>query len=195
MTHELTLDAETKEWLSCHYKYLSGTILEYGSGGSTILALKSNPNNFVFTCETDPLWLESVVADAEASHVSERLVKVYTDIGATKEWGYPTCFSAKFLNASTRGWEVLRERKKHPDFVLIDGRFRVGCFLATLVNCEKHVQLLWDDWEGRNHYHIIENIIKPTRMIGRAALFDVPPNILSARALASFWLPLFLDPA
>ena len=49
----LTLDAETKEWLGEYYSSGKKVILEYGTGGSTVLALESNDETTVYACETD----------------------------------------------------------------------------------------------------------------------------------------------
>ena len=58
---ELTLDKETKLFLEKTYKKIGGTILEFGSGGSTLLALKSHPNNRIYCCETDSAWLSRLL--------------------------------------------------------------------------------------------------------------------------------------
>jgi hypothetical protein len=39
--------------------------------------------------------------------------------------------------------------------VLIDGRFRVACCLAVILN-QKHVKwIIFDDYKSRPHYHVI----------------------------------------
>jgi len=42
---QLTLDPPTADWLKTFYRDLSGVILEYGGGGSSVLALKAISKN------------------------------------------------------------------------------------------------------------------------------------------------------
>ena len=65
------------------------------------------------------------------------------------------------------------QHEHKPDFVLIDGRFRVACFLTSLKLCNVGTNIIFDDYFVRPHYHIVEEIIKPIKSFGRQALFEV----------------------
>jgi hypothetical protein len=65
---------------------------------------------------------------------------------------------------------------EEPDLVLIDGRFRAGCFLATYLRHKKPLRILFDDYEDRTAYHVVERLVKPTKMAGRMAAFDLDPK-------------------
>ena len=199
---QLTLDPPTADWLRAFYRDLSGVILEYGSGGSSVLALSTNSKNQLYSCETDALWLARLSSFLTAEGLSDRFHPLHCDVGPTKEWGYPDFTRAdfthdrgtQFLMSAWRPWNVLRAQKINPEFVLIDGRWRVPSFLATVINCQSPVKILFDDYLERKHYHVVESIQAPSRMIGRAALFEIEPKDESARNFLANYLPLFLQP-
>ena len=64
-------------------------------------------------------------------------------------------------------------KDKTPDFVLIDGRFRVACFLTTLLYAEKDTLVLFDHYVDRGIYKIVEKFIKPIQINGRQAVFRI----------------------
>lgn len=47
-----------------------------------------------------------------------------------------------------------------PDFVLIDGRFRVACLLHLLLNTtDFSIMIAIHDYRDREHYHVVENFL------------------------------------
>ena len=198
----LGLDPPTADWLKTHYRDLSGVILEYGSGGSSVLALKANSKNQLYSCETDSLWLSRLSTFLTEEGLSDRFHPLHCDVGRTKQWGYPDldqeAFNhgrgTQFLMSAWKPWSVLRTQKINPDFILIDGRWRVPSFLAAVVNCQAPVKILFDDYLERKKYHVVESIQAPVRMIGRAAFFEVEPTNYLAKDFLANYLPLFLEP-
>ena len=94
--------------------------------------------------------------------------------------------------AAWRPWNILRDQQINPDFVLVDGRWRVPAFLAAVINCQTPIKILFDDYLERKYYHVVESIQAPAKMIGRAALFEIEPGEHSARDFLADYLPLFL---
>jgi hypothetical protein len=120
--------------------------LEFGSGGSTLLALSRGVKH-CRSVEGDPDWLARMrefepIATAEAEG---RLVFEPVDIGPVGDWSIPTSedgirrWPAYFLSV----WERL---DRAPDLVLIDGRFRTACVLATLIACPSTTCVLVHDF-------------------------------------------------
>ncbi|MAO75600.1 MAG: hypothetical protein CL699_04770, partial [Chloroflexi bacterium] len=68
-------------------------------------------------------------------------------------------------------------RAEKPDVVLIDGRFRVACFLKSLLHAPPNTVILFDDYINRPHYHVVEEFLTPDQTCGRQASFIVPQNI------------------
>ncbi|MDJ1006771.1 MAG: hypothetical protein QNJ13_03015 [Paracoccaceae bacterium] len=154
------------------------TILEYGSGGSTIYAAGVRGLRLI-SVESDRDWAKSIGQDVEAmAPLGARVDIHYADVGPTREWGYPR--HRKYLHA----WRYLQYARSvwrrpdfvHPDLVLIDGRFRVSCFLTVLTKIKRPTRVLWDDYTDRPHYHWIERLAKPTAFYGRMAVFDLRPG-------------------
>jgi hypothetical protein len=85
------------------------------------------------------------------------------------------------------------ERKLTPDTVLIDGRFRAACFLATAASVTESVTVLFDDYKNRKYYHWVEEIVAPTEMVGGLAVFKVEPGTVDAGRVLSH-VSAFMDP-
>ncbi|WGV16065.1 hypothetical protein [Fuscovulum ytuae] len=154
------------------------TILEYGSGGSTIEAAQS-PGTTVFSVESDASWVGMMKEWFSFSPPKGTVHLHHVDIGPTKEWGYPIN-DAKwraFIDYPFSVWT--RPDFQHPDVILIDGRFRVGCFLAVANKIQKKTRILFDDYADRPRYHSVEALCKPTLLRGRLAVFDLKPESLA----------------
>lgn len=148
-------------------------ILEYGSGGSTVLAA-GFPGKRIVTVESDADWAQ-MMRDWFAENPGESRVEVvHGDIGPTRDWGHPVDESEwrRFPAYPLRVWD----RGIAPDVVLIDGRFRVGCALATAFRTTKDVIVMFDDYADRKAYHRVEEFLGTPEMVGRMALFEVFPQ-------------------
>jgi len=181
---ELTLPRNVADELKILYSNKS-VILEYGTGGSTLLGLESNVDNCVMGCETDGQWLARLSTEIVSRNLSDRFLPVYQDIGKTKEWGFP-CFEKEnytqdrgrqFLNAPLLPWQILKTKDLAPDFVFIDGRFRVASFVATFLNACQPCTIIFDDYKDRPYYHVVEELIKPEKFIDRTAFFELQPSM------------------
>ena len=60
------------------------------------------------------------------------------------------------------------------DVILIDGRFRVACFLYCLLKSKEGSFIFFDDYINRSYYHVVEDIIPAFDLCGRQAVFQVP---------------------
>ena len=65
---------------------------------------------------------------------------------------------------------------RHPDLVLIDGRFRPACLATTILRIKRPVTVLFDDYRNRESYHAVEQFAKPVEMAGRMARFELVPR-------------------
>lgn len=144
--------------------------LEYGCGGSTFFAAKQGVKHIV-AVESDPVWVMRV---REAlSQSSSEIHLLHCDLGPVAEWGRPKNDAKirSFPEYCILPWRLVRERSLVPRLVLIDGRFRVACFLATLLNARVGTPILFDDYLDRSHYHVVERFCSVAEMRGRMALF------------------------
>lgn len=171
---ELTLPEQEAREVARHYG-AAGTILEYGSGGSTVLAAEL-PGKTVFSVESDPKWLCRLNTYLQATPHPSMPIMYYADIGATGDWGRPTGSEgrANYPDYSAGIWQ--QDFFRQPDVVLIDGRFRPACFLICAALTQAPVTVLFDDYVERPHYHYIEAVARPVRVAGRMAIFHLVPG-------------------
>lgn len=170
---ELTFPKAEAEAVRLAYAHAQ-VILEYGSGGSTVLAAEMGKR--VTSVESDGKWARMMRDYFEANPPKGEVEVIHADIGPTREWGHPVDdrdwrrFAAYPLGVWQKG-----RMAAQPDVVLVDGRFRPGCALATAFNIEQPVTLLFDDYRNREQYHEIEDFVGQPTLIGRLAVFDINP--------------------
>jgi hypothetical protein len=164
--------------------YLKGKLtgsrcfLEYGAGGSTRLAAQIGVER-VYSVESDVKYSKEVVKAALADRPGFKLTMKTPNIGVTGAWGRPLN-SEKFRRWPGYAldiWDDMTNAGHSPDLVLIDGRFRIACFAASMIHCNVGVEILFDDYIGREKkYRIASALCKPTRVVGKMAVFHVPPD-------------------
>lgn len=188
-------DTETSSFVSDQYR-CSNIIVEYGSGGSTLLAASNEPNT-VLTVDSSLPWLKEVMESCRERDLPGKIIPLWCDVGETKEWGYPVTTDkwSNFQNYAKLPWLYAQEHLLEPQLVLIDGRFRISCFLSTCIYSRKPVRILFDDYVDRANYHLVESILRPTVIIAnRMAVFDVVPGLIAPQFLLDH-LGLFYEPS
>ena len=142
---------------------------EYGSGLSTLYVL-SNFDIPVYSVDSSRQCVNKIKIKNENNH---NLSINYVNIGNVSEhgWGHPFDYSLRdnFLDYANDIWS----RELKPNFVLIDGRLRVLCFLISLKKCNPGTKIIFDNYVGRKYYHIVEELIKPSSDDGSQCLFEV----------------------
>jgi hypothetical protein len=157
-------------------------ILEYGSGGSTAIAAE-NQGKLVFSVESDAAWADNMRIYFTQNPPQARLHLHYANIGPTKAWGHPKD-DTQFRKWPSYPLDVWKSPSfEQPELVLIDGRFRVACFLATLFCSKAPVTVLFDDYLDRVHYHSVEEFVPVAQYYGRMARFDVTPMAIPQQKL------------
>ena len=138
--------------------------LEFGCGGSTYVASQRVSRSIV-SVDSSTEWLKRVSAACAGSECSVKPKTVYVDIGPTGAWGVPT-------DAGTRSrWPAYYESvwtvsdTYESDLILVDGRFRVACFVNTLMNCRPDAVIVMHDFASRSQYRAVNQV---AREIARA---------------------------
>lgn len=159
--------------------------LEYGCGGSTVLAAREGK---VFTSvDSDPFFLGAVkkkIASLGETVDISKITLIHADIGLTQGWGVPVFHSKsekrlkKWRTYPLSPWNS-GDDSFCPDLVLVDGRFRVACALASIraLQGRSDWELLVDDYEDRYFYKPIEQFASLTGMAGRMAIFKPRDSI------------------
>lgn len=164
-------------------------ILEYGSGGSTRVGAEM-PGKLIYSVESDRQWAIRLQAELDAAQLPSPAIVYHVDIGETGKWGRPIHQGdwQKFHRFPMAIWD--ESFFHHPDLVLIDGRFRAACFATVCLRITRPVRLLFDDYEDRPLYQVIERISRPVRMIGRMAEFALHPGMIGPEDMG-FIISLF----
>jgi hypothetical protein len=140
---------------------------EYGCGSSTFWVAKNMSCN-ILSVDSSLEWVQKV---QHAVMGRENIVVHHANVGNVGHLGRPIDYSCADNFPEYTDW--IWEQKHKPDVVLIDGRFRVCCFLTSLLRAETGTKIIFDDYENRNHYHVVERFIKPVSLETRQALFIV----------------------
>lgn len=154
--------------------------LEYGSGGSTVLAARHAKR--IVSVESDAVFAKAVCKKIGAA---PHLQMLTPKIGPTREWGFPIFTGItedrvrKWSRYPKAPWSELNEA---PDLILVDGRFRVACALESLLHAEPETCILVDDYVGRG-YSKIEEFAELRATHGRMAEFRISSNFDRAKCL------------
>ncbi len=154
-------------------------ILEYGTGGSTWMAAEQ-PGKLVLGVESDRDWALRLQAALDRGWLAGDLasggIVHHVDIGPTGAWGRPRDARAwaRFHRYPLEIWD--QPFFRHPDLILIDGRFRPACLATACLRITRPVTVLFDDYTDRPAYHAVERFARPARCIGRMAEFHLTPG-------------------
>lgn len=144
---------------------------EYGCGKSTNWVL-NNSKCKVISVDTSDLWIDIIKRD---NHNNLRLNIHHSNLGLVGKWGRPISYR-EFKNFSDYTDYIWKQTNK-PNLVLIDGRFRVCCFLTSLKYADEGTRIIFDDYTNRPFYHeFVEKYVKRQEEHGRQCLFVVPPK-------------------
>ena len=150
-------------------------LLEYGSGGSTIYASKF--------CEK----IVSVETDFNFYKFLKKMKRnntqlIYINIGKTVGYGVPKNNDTFLFEENLceeycfMPWKIMK--KKNPDLIFIDGRYRVASLLFSLINNENEkCQYIFDDYKNRPFYHIIDKYINLIEIYDNTIFFKKKQNI------------------
>ncbi len=144
---------------------------EYGCGKSTIWVAE-NTDAVICSVDTSKEWIDF----CRSKLLNRSATFVWIDCGTLKSWGRPINYSKRhnFYSYAESIWT----NDASPDTVLIDGRFRVLCFLVSLKNAKEGTRILFDDYSNRSHYHVVEELIPRSDTCGRQVLFVVPAKTM-----------------
>ena len=142
---------------------------EYGCGKSTEYMYKKS-NASIFSVDTSKEWATKTLNLSKDSN-HDRLNVKWIDVGDVADWGYPVSFEKKqnFVKYANWFWNFGLK----PDLVVIDGRFRILCFLTSIKFASIGTKIIFDDYTNRPLYHVAEEFLKIKDTCGRQALFEV----------------------
>jgi hypothetical protein len=144
--------------------------VEFGTGGSTVLAASVITQSIV-AIDSSREWLDKVASSCTRAVTKVKPRLVYADIGPTGEWGRPidgSCMERWGLY-STEIWKI--DGADNADLYLVDGRFRVACFMETMMRCRADAIVVMHDYAPRAEYHIVEQFARPILVCSNLSAF------------------------
>lgn len=154
-----------------YYVAAASCYVEYGAGGSTLHAVRMGAHHVV-SVDSSKNWIDMIKQSLSGAADVDLL---YCDIGPVGDWGRP--INNEGLRAyhayMAAPWKVVREKSLDPKLVFIDGRFRVACFLYSLICAAPGTIVLFDDYVNRCNYHVVEEFCGRRESFGRMAMFQV----------------------
>jgi hypothetical protein len=142
--------------------------VEFGTGGSTVLASK-HVKNSILSVDSSQEWLNQVSCACGSSQTKPQLR--FVDVGPIGDWGFPTDGSAKsrWPDYHSAIWTV--QRSSDADLYLVDGRFRVACFAQTVLHCKPSAIIGIHDFSSRPAYHCVREIAQEIATAGDMSFF------------------------
>lgn len=146
--------------------------LEFGSGGSTVLA--SSMCASVVSVDSSREWLGKVRQACRHRGTESAVSLTFADIGEVGEWGYPKDNAARdaWPRYHSSIWAGIHEVAEY-DLCLVDGRFRVACAAQAVLNMREGTVVLVHDYNTRPLYHTIGTFMQPLAAIDDIAAFVI----------------------
>lgn len=176
-----------EEGLAAFEYYVASTscYLEYGAGGSTLHAIRMGARHIV-SVDSSIDWINALKHRVSGS---DRIDLLHCDIGPVGDWGRPINGDglSAYYSYMSAPWKIVHNKLLEPKLIFIDGRFRVACFLYSLICAAPGVIILFDDYMNRDKYHVVEGFCERRGSYGRLASFSVEkdfslPDIVEAIA-------------
>ena len=147
--------------------------------GKSSLWVLQNSDASILAVDTSEFWIDKV--KGSAGERANRFHIEWIDLGPIGWAGRPLSYAhrADFQRYIQSPWE----RDQKPQAILVDGRFRVACFLHSLAKADPGAVIFFDDYRERAQYHVIEEYLAPREFCGRQAIFEVPDGIDQAAVL------------
>lgn len=164
----------------------SAAYFEFGMGGCTCLAAQLVKER-VHAIDSHDLWVEKVGQEIGTSAKDIRIKTV--NIGPTGDWGHPVGRTHENLFPDY-SLSITRTGFLDYDLCLVDGRFRVACFLQAISVLRADAVVGFHDHTSRPHYHVVEEFARPIAGINELRMFVRRPGVdqkALAATLEKYW--------
>ena len=173
-------------------KYVSrcNQYFEYGVGGSTVHA-SINSSAIIRGVDSSREWISKVNKLTKTSQVN----LTYIDIGPIGKWGNPANNKTKHL------WPNYSLHINHtditPDFILVDGRFRVACIIQSILYSIKNnidpIISLHDC--KRSDYNTVNRLLSCVDQVDELSIYKVNFDVVNEDELNDLYEDFKFKPA
>jgi len=145
--------------------------LEFGTGGSTVLAAECGIRRIV-SVDSDPAWLRRIGERIAHERATLDIELIHCNLGRTGDWGMPLDRDlervATWPQYFLQPWQRFLSCNETPDLILVDGRFRVACVLYSLLHLhlahakfpQRTTRIAVHDFSDRPYYgRILEHAV------------------------------------
>ena len=149
--------------------------LEFGMGGSTLLAYMTPNIKKIISIDSDYNWIQNIKNFKNLKNEEgKRIILNYINVGKVTNWGFP---KIKNSNISNYSKQIFQKFENDYDFVFIDGIARVACALQIILNCKSDIKILIHDFNNWPYYHILYKYLDIIYAIDTFALFSIKDDI------------------
>lgn len=147
----------------------SSCYLEYGSGGTTLLACELGVQS-ITSIDTDLAFCTQLIEKYSLrSYIDTgRLALRHVNIGKTGNWGYPLSTPPERQIHNYISWP---SKIDGIDLILIDGRYRVAVAAAAALAITSNTVIMFHDYFDRPQYGLVEEFLAPVGRVERLAVF------------------------
>src|SRR5208283_3476786 len=100
----------------------------------------------------------------------------------TATWGDPKDSSARDKWPSYHNKIWTNPAASDADLYLVDGRFRVACFMQIVLNCEPDALIVFHDFAGRKNYHVVREVAREIAIGEELSVFQPRKGKIRKRA-------------
>jgi hypothetical protein len=133
--------------------YKDRVYIEFGSGGSTLIAHKIF--NEIYSMDTDKNWVKMINLKLKSNKVK------FVDIGEVLAWGYPKIENEENFKKIVHCFdEILIKYKEKDKIIFIDGRARLAISINILKFLKNSDIIMIHDFTERPEYYELLNYYK-----------------------------------
>lgn len=152
--------------------------IEFGSGGSTFLAIREDKIRYIVSVESAEKWINYLLEwrGIRKGVKDKKLEFLYVNVGEVGAWGMPIDDSY-IDNYPQYSKLVFDNMEIKPDMIFIDGRFRVACAAATALAVDEKCKIFIHDYTSEEVYAVVENFLEKVDCCKTLAEFRVKKDI------------------
>ena len=149
--------------------------LEFGMGGTTLLAYITPNIKKIISIDSDYNWVQNIKNFRDLKNEEgNRIILNYINVGKVRDWGNPILINSNISNYSK---QIFQKFENDYDFAFIDGIAHVACALQIILNCKPDIKILIHYFNFRPYYHILYKYLDIIYAIDSFALFSIKDDI------------------
>ena len=159
----------------------AGRYVEFGAGASTVLAAEL-VSDWVVAFDSSQSWLARVAEACRERQTRLAPALTHVDIGELGDWGFPKDETSRDRWSRYHSSMWNDARLAEADLYLVDGRFRLACFVQALLHCGESAFIAFHDYASRPYYHAASAVAREVLRVDDLSIFMRPRSFDSELA-------------